>query len=72
MRSILNLKRELNRKNIEAVIVKLEGDCLGIVHKGGQRGLIMDICELLGYSFIRPHEYEYTYKNKPVGDIIIF
>lgn len=72
MRSKQNLERELKRKKIDAVIVDLDGECMGIVHEKGKREYVMDICELLGYAFLEPYEYEYSYQKKPVGTIIIF
>jgi len=72
MRNKLKLQEELRNKGISHSIFELKGECIGIAHDGSRKGQVADIVELLGYSFLLPHEYEYSYKEKPLGQTIVF
>lgn len=72
MRNQQKLAEKLRNYGISHTIFELKSGCLGIAHAKKDKALVMDITELLGYSFLMPYEYEYSYKQKPMGDTIIY
>ena len=72
MRNQQKLAEKLRNYGISHTIFELDGGCLGISHAKKDKALVMDISELMGYVFLMPYEYEYSYKQKPIGNTIIY
>lgn len=72
MRHTEKLSAALRKAKISYSIFELDGGCLGIAHSDKHRGKVAAIVEHTGYTFILPHEYEYSFKKKPIGDTIIY
>lgn len=72
MRNKLKLAETLRKFGISHTIFELRDGCLGISHNKTDKWKVADIVELLGYAFLEPYQYEYSFKEKPLGDTIIY
>jgi hypothetical protein len=72
MRNKLKLADTLRNFGISHTIFELKSGCLGISHDKKHKRKVADIAELLGYVALEPYQYEYSYKEKPLGATIIY
>jgi len=72
MRNKLKLAETLRNFGISHTIFELKNGCLGISHDKKHKYKVADIAELLGYAFLEPYQYEYSFKEKPLGETIIY
>jgi hypothetical protein len=61
MRSIEVLAQSLKKAGINAPIIELSGQCIGVSTERHTIGAVKRIAENLGYINIQRHEYEYSY-----------
>ena len=60
MRNIQTLGNLLNNAGIQAQIVLMDGQCVGVTANPNLRHAVKTISEYVGYTIIQRHEYEYT------------
>lgn len=72
MRNTDNLILNLSKCKIKYNVHILDGGAIGISHEQRDTKKVRNIAELMGYSFLLPYQYEYSFKHKPKGQTIIF
>ena len=60
MRNIQTLGNLLNKAGIQAQIVQMDGQCVGVTADPNLKYAVKTISEYVGYTIIQRHEYEYT------------
>ena len=74
MRNIQTLTALLNKAGIQAKIVLMAGECIGVTPNPHLRQAVKVIAEYTGYTAIQRHEYEHTHgkTDAHIDTIILF